>query len=195
MYMDTISYHYAEGELLENPQNYSYSGYFAQAFVDAWQSHRNSQLARLPAPQKLEQRDGESLCPRDTLNLLHAICEVLQQPQMSIDSPEVDWLRRLVKKFEVSKRVYSAYQSSAPFRPMDKSSYTNIELYLKLAECFILAFNKSAELQYLNAFIKIQDSIISQIHILSHSSKTHLAWLIQQEVKTLQFFMTNKGLP
>lgn len=192
--MDTINYHYADGELLENPQNYSYSGYFAQAFIDAWLSHRKNQLLLLPAPQKLVQRNGESLCPKNTMNLLHAIGEALQQPRMSIDAQEMYWLRRLVKKFEVTKRVYSAYQHCAPYRPIDKSSYTNIDLYLKLAECFIFAFNKGGKLQYLNAFIKIQDSIISQLSTLSHTSQTHLAWLIQQEIKTVRLLMTNKGL-
>jgi hypothetical protein len=192
--MDTINYGYAQGELLENPQNYSYSGYFAQAFIDAWRINRMDQLSLLPSPKKMEQGKGESLCPKNTMNLLHAICAYLQQPQMSFNSPEIDWLRRLVKKFEVTKRVYSGYQPNAPYRSMDESSYTNLDLYLKLAECFILAFNKGAELQFLNAFIKIQDSIISQIHTLSNTRKAHLAWLIQQELQTLGLLMTNKGL-
>jgi hypothetical protein len=192
--MDTINYHYSQGDLLENPQNYSYSAYSAKAFIDAWLSNRKSHLDLLPPAEKLEQRNGESLRPKNTNNLLHAICERLQQPQVSIDRREMYWLKRLVKKFEVTKRVYSAYQASAPYRPMDKTSYNDMALYLKLAECFILAYNQGGEMQFLNAFIKIQDSIISQVNSLDHISQTHLAWLIQQEVKVLQVFMTDKGL-
>lgn len=192
--MDTIDYHYSQGNLLENPQTYSYSTYSAQAFIDAWLSNRKGILARLPPAEKLAQRNGESLCPKNTMNLLHAISERLQQPQVSNDRHEMYWLKRLVKKFEVTKRVYSAYQASAPYRPMDRNSYTDMALYLKLSECFILAYSQEGAMQFLNVFIKIQDTIISQVSSLDHLSQGHLAWLIQQEITVLQVFMTNKGL-
>jgi hypothetical protein len=192
--MDTINYPYAEGELLENPQSYSYSGYFAEAFIDAWLINRETQLSILPLSQAPLQSNGEALCCSDTMALLHAICEELRQPQVLVHSDSMDWLRRLLKKFEVTKRVYSAYELDTPHRPMAESVYTRLEIYIKLAECFILAFNKGAGFQYLNGFIKIQDSIISQLNKLSHTSKTNLTWLIQQEVKTFRQLMTSKGL-
>jgi hypothetical protein len=192
--MDTINYPYANGELLENPQRYSYSGYFGEVFISSWQCHRDNQLASLPKAQALIQINGEPLSPNNTLRSLHAICERLRNPQLLVDSDSVKWLQRILKKFEVTKRVYSAYNQDEPYLPMAGSSYTCLEVYIKLAECFILAFNKGGELQYLNAFIKIQDSIISQTDRLSHTSKTNLAWLIQQEVKTLAQLMTSKGL-
>jgi|TARA_R110000868_G_scaffold116993_2_gene310877 hypothetical protein len=192
--MDTIDYHYSDGELLDTPQDYSYSGYFGQAFVDAWMTRRMELLLLLPAAQSLNQFDGTPLSALDTVNLLHAICEGLHNRELSVDDLEIVWLERLVKRFEVSKRVHNAYQNHAPYRPVDKSSYKNMPLYLKLAECFILAFNNSGELQYLNAFIKIQDSIISQVNTLNYTNKTNLAWLIEQEINAIKLLMTNKGL-
>ncbi len=192
--MTTINYSYANGDLLENPQNYSYSGYYAEAFIDSWKKHRESQLTHLPKATTITQLNGKTLDCGDVNSLLHAICESLQQHSGLAKDPAIAWLKRLVKKFEVTKRVYTSYQQVPPHRPMPDGCYTDLTLYIKLAECFILAFEQSAELQYLNAFIKLQDSIISQTQKLCETSQANLAWLIQKEITTFTKLINSKGL-
>ncbi|NMH59636.1 hypothetical protein [Alteromonas ponticola] len=192
--MTISSYPYAAGNLLEKPQNYSYSGYFAHSFVHAWRNHRLSQLALLPEAKQIAQSNGNSLTTTDTLSLLNAICEFVKHTDNFIEGPHREWLARLLKKFEVTKRVYSGYDLFAPHRPVQNSLYTDLDLYIKLAECFILTFNKYGKLQYLNAFLKLQDTILSQSQKLTEIQQSNLAWLIENELAVLEELMKSKDL-
>lgn len=189
-----VEYTYAQGDLIENPQNYAYSDYFGESFLAAWLRNREEQLAKLPAAQKPLQFDNESFDPVDTLSLLNAICGSLSSPHLQANDKANYWLKRLLKKFEVTKRVYSAYSPAPPHKPLGASSYTQLNLYIKLAECFVVAFEKDDALQYLNGFLKMQDSLISQSELLDKISQSNLAWLIHKEMKTIQKLMVSKEL-
>jgi hypothetical protein len=192
--METFEYPYAKNDLLNDPQKYSFSLFSGHIFVQSWLNHRKEQLSRLPSSRQPLQICGKKFTPTHTLDLLHATCEAIRQPNGVDCEQSVYWLERLLKKFEVSKKVYNSYQATYPNSPQFNSSYTCLHLYLKLAECFVLAFKKWNQVQYLNAFIKIQDTIISQKNNLTILEKSHLAWTIEQELGVIGQLLESKGL-
>ncbi len=96
------------------------------------------------------------------------------------NSPEsVLWLERLIKKFEVTKRIHESYAEG--FLAADKTRRHNLDLYVRLAEVFDLAYRRTDSLPALNALLKIIDTLCSQRDALAENLKPRLARLIENE--------------
>lgn len=172
---DDDRYPYAQGPLLEQPNTYFYTTYHGQGFIDAWQQSR----ALLSPPQTVSRPSvdierGEAI--RDqvyTKCLLHDL--------LTHQADHDYWWPRLVKKFEVKKRLFSAYQSEAPHRPVIDSGYQDLDIYLLFAEWLTLSYQQQSRLQLLNTLLKVMDTLVSQQTSLSAGQLSNLAWLLEQE--------------
>lgn len=168
-------YPYAQGPLLEQPNSYFYTRYHGEAFLDAWQQSRTlvsmpDNLSRPSADIDHISAEGKDIVTR---NLLHDL--------LDRQAEQTYWWPRLVKKFEVKKRLFAAYQSEPPHRPLTESGYEDLDIYLLFAEWLIISYQQQAKLQLLNTLLKVMDTLISQQNQMYSRQLTNLAWLLEQE--------------
>ncbi len=158
-------YPFASGDLLARPNTYFYTPFDGWAFIDAWRTQRGpgkgTDLAQKPPPDKtplLRAPDGSIKTER----LLEHLFAALHTDEI-ISNDNKQWLEKLLKKFETTKRIHVAYDNK--FRAIDKSQHFNHDLYIRLAEVFERAYTRTGDLPYLNGLLKCVDTLLSfRIH-------------------------------
>lgn len=182
-----VTYLYTENNLIEKPNTYQYSQYNGVDFLIAWRKSRESVLAYLPSPLDIpcginNLYKNEVIITKDLLNLLVYLIE--HSTKGNPDHELNYWSSRLVKKFEVSKRIYSAYQLDMPHRPALNSHYDDIFLYLRFSEFLLLNYQKTESIQYLNLLLKVIDTLVS-VHkkmISNHAARLHTLILTEMKI-------------
>ena len=118
----------------------------------------------------------------DTRTLLISLIGEFQEgARPDTDQRLNEWLLRLVKKFETTKRIHEVYKEN--FLAADKTKFKNIELYLLLAEVFSLAYDAGQSLIFLNVYLKVIDTLCSQSEGLTTGQQGLLSNLIETEFK------------
>jgi len=187
-----MNYPYAKGDLLHKPNNYFYSEFVGSNFVNTWRRERervqknlnNSPLNLVnsidvvPLSEISQSYSERSVIDTRTL-LISLIREIQGGARPDSNQGLNQWLFRLVKKFETTKRIHEAYRKN--FLAADKTKYRNIELYLLIAEVFSLAYEIEHDLVFLNVYLKVVDTLCSQHEELSTVEQSQLANLIRVE--------------
>ena len=187
-----LNYAYSDGDLLETPQTYRYSSFQGHAFVDAWRASRLAVCAALPAPALPALHPHGAAHAEDSKTLLSHLC---LEMRAGVSGPlAAYWLPRLLKKFEVSKRLYAGYEAAAPHRPLPQSSYSCLQPYLLLAECMLHGWQASGAAYYLSGLLKLTDTLVSQQARLEPDQGAYLAWLLGQEQQVLASVARQAGL-
>lgn len=171
---NNIRYQYADGDLLNQPNNYSYTTYYGAAFIEAWQ----------------EQRD----IIRDMPPTSHAICDnknngktdlLLATIQASLSNNTINQnsyndLLNLVKRFEVSKRLHANYNEA--WKPVDLNDYHSPQRYLLFGEILEQIYAMTNFLAFLNCLLKVVDTISSLTAQLSNYELARVKILINKEL-------------
>jgi methionyl-tRNA formyltransferase len=182
-------YYYAFGDRLTDRNTYFYTSYHGSEFFKYWEDARNSVLCNVSTSKavlfnepkftvehallKLESVNGiESSTLFDTINSSLA--------NNLVDDKVLTFLKMLVKKFEVSKRVFACYQG-INFLIVDKNAYHDLMHYVKFASLMSDAYRQTGCLPFLNAFLKVLDSLCSRANELEHSVLAVLEDLFVQE--------------
>ncbi|UFH48259.1 hypothetical protein [Pseudomonas sp. KNUC1026] len=181
-----VTYRYTEGDLLESPQTYRYAAYEGEAFVNAWKASRQQASGALPAPEALPLAQTAQADVRDCEALLAQLCRGLRQAPPHQVPQASYWLPRLVKKFEVSKRLHAGYALEVPHPALPGSSYLALAPYLLLAEAMVHGWRAEKAAWYLSALLKLNDTLISQIPRLAAPQRMHLAWLLENEGQLIE---------
>jgi hypothetical protein len=179
-----MKYPYTENNLIENSHSYFFSKYLGSDFLKAWKANRKSVLAVLPDPKEVEWPEikrsrngaGKSI---QTDQMLAQIFRSLKLGKIGSDEKKI--LGKLVKRFEVKKRIYSKYTSDVGI--INDAEYRDLSLYLYSAAVFSKAFEVSQEWPYLNVFLKIVDTLISVASQLDPKEASELAFLISLELR------------
>ena len=102
---------------------------------------------------------------------------------------EVDMI---LKKFEVSKRIYDFYLPK--FKKSDESDFRTFHNYLHFARILSVSYGITKKLNYLNGMLKVIDSLISVFNELSEKEKKNLAWLAEKELNHIRELTINLGI-
>ena len=70
----------------------------------------------------------------------------------------INYLEKLIKKFEVSKKLYCTYSKS--FKKID-NQFKSIDIYKKLSLLLIITYIQDSNNRYLSTLLKINDLISS----------------------------------
>lgn len=177
---DSTPYPYASGDRLEQRNTYFYTPYLGAAFLDAWRQQRSGALRALSAtPSAAACRvDNPAPVPRATDRLLEDLHRELTAG-LHLEGELMAELNRLVQRFEVSKRLHGEYD--ARWRPTDTADYRSMERYVCFAEILDLAHERTGALPYLNALLKIVDTLTSLPETLNARQRARLAGLIARE--------------
>lgn len=158
----TLTYNYIDSNTPEEKINYSYSKYGGEQFL---LSYFDSRHKVLPANFKVEVLVLNLNSTVQTEVLFNSWIKILQNQE---EFNKVA-LNLLVKRFEVTKKLFEKYD--ADFRTLNKLAYSNIRLYVLFSFVLSLAFKKYKSLQYLNALLKVNDIIISNVTKLDDATK------------------------
>jgi len=162
------SYQYASGRLIDNTNSYFYTPYQGREFLDAWRNEREHVLETLPVPipprpSKIVDRDS-----RET----HHLLELAIQGDSKL-------LQAFVKKFEVSKRIHSEYDTK--FSAVDRGDRYNLGNYLRAADLFEMNYSSGSSWIHLNVLFKCLDTICAYVNQLDQIESARLAWHILRE--------------
>ena len=176
-------YPYSSGDLLNTPQHYMYSAYNGAEFIQSWLKSRalfEKKHPLKPKILKINESIEEATEYFDSHNILVSLCGALRDGDQTSHRFSY-WLPRLIKKFEVTKRLYDRYEKTAPHAKVENSDYQKLSLYIFLAEVVIRSWAKSAKSQYINCLLKLMDTLHSQSNLLSEEEKSALIWLTHAE--------------
>jgi hypothetical protein len=176
-----LNYPYSDGDLLSNPQTYRYASFQGEAFVRAWRDSRQAACAELPAPALPALNACANASANEISALLQQICLTLRVTPLADDDQARYWLPRLLKKFEVSKRLHTGYELAAPHRALPDSDFLALTPYLLLAECMIHGWRSAGAAYYLSALLKLNDTLVSQRARLDTRQAAYLAWILATE--------------
>ena len=92
------------------------------------------------------------------------VSEILDNIIIKFNSPEFDlnqktYLHYLLRKFEVTKKLFSHYDSDFK-KPI--GDFDNLEIYLKMQIALIIYYIDHMDIRYLNTILKISDTLCSQ---------------------------------
>lgn len=186
-------YPYSSGDLLNTPQHYMYSAYNGAEFIQSWLESRALFEKKHPLkPKILKINEGieEATEYFDSYNILVSLCGALRDGDQTSNRVSY-WLPRLIKKFEVTKRLHNRYEKTEPHAKVENSDYQKLSLYIFLAEVVIRSWAKSAKSQYLNCLLKLMDTLHSQSELLSEEEKSAVIWLTHAE-KIMMSSIANK---
>ncbi|MBK7901047.1 MAG: hypothetical protein IPJ99_17330 [Betaproteobacteria bacterium] len=171
-----MSYPYSAENRLDVPHAYMYAPFGGRTFLHAYVADREKRLAaRLPfghlrpsdsfAPRLIEAaRRRASLASPHAFSpggrtelqpLLAALLASLARGDLATAQP---WLNRILQRFEVSKKLYTAY---APSFRKGEGEMRDPACYAELALCLALAYSMSGHLQYLSTLLKLVDLLLS----------------------------------
>lgn len=170
----TVSYDYASGDLLENRNTYFYTKFSGQAFLTAW--HRQRDQVKV-TEQPLVNVTEDVLDASPTMRMIEVLYQKLATHHTG--SQTVLTLNKLVQRFEVSKRLHGRY--NANWRAVDVTDYKSWARYVRFAEALDLAYANTQSLPYLNALLKIMDTITAAYHQLNASLRSRVQSLVDAE--------------
>ena len=178
-----MSYSYTDGDKIASPNTYFYTEYNGQEFLNSYFGNRKSILRKMkdavePTFSENDIETDQSLI--QTSIYLDYLYTSLQSQNHSRNVDIFAEINLILKKFEVSKRIYDFYLPE--FKKSDDSDFKNLNNYLKLASVLSRSYEITKKLNYLNGMLKVIDTLISVFNEMSELEKKNLAWLIRMEI-------------
>lgn len=173
---DKIEYNYLSKEVPKEKINYSYSKYYGRPFIRGWFDLRNSFL------EQKQIRQTKLMSSSNTGDLLL----LWQKKITSKGGFDYTNLNLLIKRFEVTKKIYNDYNKL--FRPVKTNNFSNLTNYLLFAGTLICAYQKTEIKSYLNALIKVND-ICCSLEIDEVEQKKYFQNNILHELKFIDELM------
>jgi hypothetical protein len=194
-----MNYIYTTENNLENRQTYQYSEYGGKIFLKAYADSRYAILDKNKGPV-MSVEDLSEMCT-DIINkyyqkkandepviLRYKLCQVLiGLLNIAVVGKNVDQLDPVLKTFEVRKRLYHCYSST--FKPYDESDYQDSSLYLLFACVLAQAYEKTSNLKYLNALLKVNDTLISIYSSIRETEYKMFFYVLSEEMKAVNEYI------
>ena len=97
-----------------------------------------------------------------------------------------------IKKFEIKKRIFSHYNQEIKEA---SDNYKILANYILLASICALKYKKIRNLKYLNVLLKLNDTICSQISVISENVSGFLCFFaLKSELDYISDLLKNNGL-
>lgn len=189
--LSLLTYPYDHSDNIEHRHNYAYAPFQGERFLEAWKQAREGLLneiertSELPLSVATPYPGGEDV---DTASLLEALFHQLLTSTELQEENFQDWLNWIIKRFEVSKRLYESYVLCEK-NVNSLGQYKEISLYVRLAEVLACAYRRLNKVPALNALIKCLDTLYSVREDLTTDQKrrvAHVACLEREFVHRLR---------
>jgi hypothetical protein len=178
-------------------QSYQYGGFYGEIFIAAYEESRKiSILKDISVVQGNEITDRRAAIlkechskpvKRDYVVLRHELCVIVQSmANKNAEGQEYAVFDKVVKSFEVRKRLHHCYNVN--FRPLDESDFYDCGLYPLFGRGLVFAYKEKRNLKYLNALLKLNDTLISLKDKLNNFELGMLSWLLSEEMRMVRAF-------
>ena len=182
-----MEYSYANTDLLEFPQKYQMTPFEGRELLSSYEKNRQKILDKIKNNQtvnslshtlKLLQKQFLIDIKSDqkifvTSNQLSSILLRLQHQKET--QQETKFIMALLKKFEIKKRIFSEYDHELKENSTDFKILTN---YILLAAICAKKFQDNSNPKFLNALLKLNDTICSQIDSINDVNNLSLIYYI-----------------
>lgn len=164
-----MEYKYITDHNLENRQNYMYSQYCGEEFLDAYKHSRLEYIEKY-----------------NDIDIHHSVRvnRQISETEMKLRNLSMDdsvLMDAFVKTFEVRKRLYTQYCWET-WKPEPHAGYHDMELYLLLAEKCVEFYQRSKRLELLNCLLKVDDTLLSECSLLDDVQKKRLGNVLKEEL-------------
>ncbi len=178
------TYEYITNNNLEDRQNYMYSEFGGVEFLKLYRLSREQYLKGLK-----ESSREEIIANHDTRKDLN---QVLRNLKCGDYNKTKDVLNDYVKRFEVSKRLYTEYKQN--WKVANNASYDNLDLYMLLADCCLESYKLSGCTKYFSCLLKIDDTLLSVSSSLTCLESEHLKEIVIKELEEFEKLKKSKGI-
>lgn len=179
-----MSYRYITNNNLENRQNYMYSQFEGQAFMDAYRDTRSQFCHNNHCAENWKIENSNT-----GVRLIELLDSLDHEVQISTASKKK--IDMYVKSFEVRKRIFSDYDGEK-MKPSDEADYHNYDNYILLSRIMIKMYRKTQGLKYLSCLLKVDDTLLSVTDKLSVEQKQAIAFGLEKEMEFIDYLATCK---
>ena len=198
-------YEYSTQNLLETPQKYEMTPFQGRNFLELYKESRKSSMQLIK--DKIDTITLDQVATQMQLNFQNPL-EIINNSKFSTqklfesiflmllrDEDDVGVTKivnRFIKKFEIKKRIFSYYNQEIKEASNNYKILTN---YILLASICVLKYKKIRNLKYLNVLLKLNDTICSQISVISENVSGFLCFFaLKSELDYISDLLKNNGL-
>ena len=194
-----MNYSYCDKDLLEFPEKYQMSTFSGIEFIHSYSNLRNNVLLKLNVDKD---KSFEAAVIENFVNSKISIDHIHTTKFLS--STLIDKIKKksikqneeimeiLLKKFEVRKKIFTEYDKQIKKITKD---YFDLKNYILLSANFIISYQQTLNLKYLNVCLKLNDLIISKLdQIHENQFKELFYFIIQMELDCIGQLSLKKGI-
>jgi hypothetical protein len=186
-------YPYDRGDRIVDRNTYFYTPYEGPAFLAAFVASRERLAAGAPSCDA----GAADQAVADPVTPAQALFSRISVALTGVVTPEErHWARRaldaLIKRFEVTKRVYDAYDEA--FKPPASASFREYAAYVAFAEMLDAAYRSNGRLSLLNALLKVMDTLSSVRSALTASLWPRMLRLVDAERRHVEDLAARLGV-
>ena len=189
---DSAAYPYDGVDRIKEPNTYFYTVYGGPAFLSAYSAARAACRA-----EDSSRRDSRLILKPSVGTAASLFARLLEEVnaagRYSHREEPGKSLAALVKRFEVTKRLYTDY--GPDMKPLPGASFEDYGLYLAFAELLESAWSRWHRLSDLNALLKVMDTLSSVRKTLSPPERARLSRLARLEEEHVKILAATAGLP
>ena len=198
-------YVYSTQNLLEIPQKYQMSPFQGHEFLEQYKESRRASMQlikdkinTITLDQIAAQMQPNFQHPLEIINsskfstqkLFESIFLILLRDKDDVGVTKI--VNSFVKKFEIKKRIFSHYNQEIKEA---SDNYKILANYILLASICVLKYKKIRNLKYLNVLLKLNDTICSQISVISENVSGFLCFFaLKSELDYISDLLKNNGL-
>ncbi|QDI88800.1 hypothetical protein Nisw_04315 [Candidatus Nitrosopumilus sp. SW] len=186
-------YVYSKNDLLSKPQKYQKTPFEGIEFLKVYKKSRLDLLEKENFEDfKLNDffidfKNLEWPNPKK-FKLFDFLSVLLSQSNKDDQKIQFD---RLLKKFEIKKKLYTEYNSE--FKELSEN-FQNLKNYMLFGLLCIDHYEKNYSLKYLNTFLKINDILCSQVSKILEEDQNLFCYLITKEIEYIDKLCKGRGI-
>jgi len=200
-----FGYIYSTQNLLEIPQKYQMSPFQGHKFLEQYKESRKASMQlikdkinTITLDQVTAQMQPNFQHPLEIINsskfrtqkLFESIFLILLRDKDDTNITKI--VNDFIKKFEIKKRIFSHYNQEIKEA---SDNYKILANYILLASICALKYKKIRNLKYLNVLLKLNDTICSQISVISENVSGFLCFFaLKSELDYISDLLKNNGL-
>jgi hypothetical protein len=194
-----MNYSYCDKDLLEFPEKYQMSTFSGIEFIHSYSNLRNNVLLKLNVDKDKSFEAtviGNFVKGKISKDHIHTTkflsSTLIDKIKKKTIKQNEEILEIFLKKFEVRKKIFTEYDKQIKEITKD---YFDLKNYILLSANFIISYQQTLNLKYLNVCLKLNDLIISKLdQIYENQFKELFYFIIQMELDCISQLSLKKGI-
>ena len=180
-------YPYASIKNLSMKINYSYSPFHGWSFIMAWKANRKTIINKLKVESvefSMQTKTKPLFFPCYSRQLISYLNDIKTDQMMSEQRQKILMAQKLLKSYEVTKKLFSKYISD--IQGVKKNSVSEIKEYIGLAAVFNTYYELTGEMPFLNGLLKVIDTLVALFDDIPDRYLAVFKWLLEREFNHIQ---------